>query len=132
MRSRCLTKSRPRARSDALVEGKIKQPWVVLFGDLHVILQHRLLPTLRRVDITQRVLISAKLNAQMLEAAVNFCGVDRHLILPVEIVELSELIEERVAICRERMMRQESQRASRTTGRFSITGAFRSEVSRHD
>ncbi len=114
----------------ALLAGEVQPPWLVLFGDLHVIVQSRVLHALRDMPASQRLLISAKLNGQMLEAAVNFCGVDKHMVLPVDVVSLSEALEARVADCRRQLLRQQIQGAVPQQGsesgkpRYSITGEF--------
>lgn len=121
-------------RAKALLAGELKQPWLVAFGDLHVIVQSRVLHAVRDLPITQRLLISAKLNGQMLEAAVNYCGVDKHLVLPIDIVALSEVIEARLADCRRQLLRHQilHQMPHHSTEtalpRFSITGEFAAET----
>ncbi|PIV99387.1 MAG: hypothetical protein COW42_11160 [Deltaproteobacteria bacterium CG17_big_fil_post_rev_8_21_14_2_50_63_7] len=131
-----LDREKARATAESVKLGHAKLPWVVIFGDLHVILQVTLLNALRELPTTQRILVSAKLNAQMLEAAVNFCGTDRHLLLPMDEETLAETIEEHMAKCRRQLQRSElleaqrlglEARPGRTQGprkHSSITGKF--------
>lgn len=124
------------AWADALASGAVRQPWLVVFGDIHVIVQNPLLATLRDLSITQRMLVSARLNGAMLEAAVNYCGVDRHIVRPVEDAALSEAIEAQMADCRRQLLRQEALRhlprgehpSELAARRQSLTGTFAAET----
>jgi len=66
----------------SLRTGMVVAPWVVFFGDLHVILQDELLEMLGVTAETSKVLVSTHLNAEMLQTSVNFCGVDHSLVRP--------------------------------------------------
>lgn len=57
-------------------------PDVLLFGDLHVILQDELLSKLARVSDVTRVLLSTHHNDDLVGAAREFCTVDKHVVLP--------------------------------------------------
>lgn len=66
----------------SLRSGAALPPWVVFFGDLHVILQDELLDLLGVSAECSKVLVSTHLNAEMLQTSVNFCGVDHSLVRP--------------------------------------------------
>ena len=57
-------------------------PNVLVFGDMHVILQDALVMGLCRRKDVRRVLVSTHRNDDLMEAAREFCTVDSHLILP--------------------------------------------------
>jgi hypothetical protein len=57
-------------------------PHVVLFGDMHVLLEDNLLQTVANRPGVHRVLVSTHDNPELVLSARQFCGFDRHLILP--------------------------------------------------
>jgi serine/threonine protein kinase len=67
-------------------------PSVVLFGDLHIVLEEALLARIGEGSSTQRVLISKGLNPELLQRSINFCGVDRHICLPVSLEDLRKAV----------------------------------------
>lgn len=68
-----------RAASSTLLDDA---PDVLVFGDLHVILQDELLSKLRLAPEVTRVLLSTHHNDDLVDAARAFCTVDRHVVLP--------------------------------------------------
>ncbi|MDP3276756.1 MAG: protein kinase [Deltaproteobacteria bacterium] len=66
-----------------LRQEKIVPPWVVLYGDMDVILEDPLLAMLGAAGEVSRVLLSTHLNVEMLQRSVNFCGCDQQLALPL-------------------------------------------------
>ena len=75
----------PEARESQLarfLEGRARPPWVVVFGDMHVLIQDALLSKLRWYPETTKVLLSSHLNPELLQTTVNFVGLDQHLTLP--------------------------------------------------
>jgi serine/threonine protein kinase len=67
-------------------------PSVILFGDLHIVLEDPLLARVGSLTSTQRVLISKGLNPELLQRSINFCGVDRHLCLPISLDDLRSAV----------------------------------------
>lgn len=55
-------------------------PWVVLFGDLHVILGEPLVAALGQRGELSRVLVSTHLNVEMMHSTVNLCSLDQQLL----------------------------------------------------
>ncbi|MFO0592931.1 MAG: serine/threonine-protein kinase [Polyangiaceae bacterium] len=68
-------------------------PWLVLFGGMHVVLEDPVLSTLARAPEVARLLVSTHANADLLDAAINFCGIDQHVVLPSSVARLKETIE---------------------------------------
>lgn len=83
-------------RLEALVAGTLSAPWVAVFGDLHTLVQDRLLTHLRNEVETSRMLLSTHLNSKMIQTSVNFAGLDQHLSLPSEGAELVASMEKMV------------------------------------
>jgi serine/threonine protein kinase len=73
----------PRLRSN-----EIGLPWVVLFGDLDVILENPTLGALGQSGELSRVLLSTHSNPEMLRRSINFCGLDQSLCLPASVDEI--------------------------------------------
>ena len=67
-----------------LCEEEEVPPWVVVFGGMHVILEDPLLAVLSRTPEVSRLLVSTHANQELLEGAINFCGLDHHITLPAE------------------------------------------------
>ncbi len=80
-----------------LQEGKILPPWVVVFGDLHVMLGEELLTQLSESAEVSRILISTHANAEMLQESINACGLDQQVCLPAEPDEVATAIDEMLA-----------------------------------
>ncbi|MFO0561323.1 MAG: protein kinase [Polyangiales bacterium] len=76
-----------------LREEKIVPPWVVLYGDMDVILEDALLAVLGASGEVSRVLLSTHVNAEMLQRSVNFCGCDQQLALPTTAPEVCSAID---------------------------------------
>jgi len=57
-------------------------PSVVLFGDLHVLLEDSLLRTVATRPGVHRILVSTHRNSDLVLTARQFCGFDRHLVVP--------------------------------------------------
>ncbi|GEM_PF-3219410 len=82
---------------EQLQAGTVLPPWVVVFGDLHVILGERLLFLLADSAEVSRILISTHANAEMLQETVNACGLDQQVCLPAEATELTDSIDLMIA-----------------------------------
>ena len=72
-------------------------PWVVVFGGMHVILEDPLLAALAQAPEVSRVLVCSHANAELLEAAINFCGLDQQVTLPASAEEVRAAIERMVS-----------------------------------
>lgn len=57
-------------------------PWVIVFGDLHVLLGEPLLEEARRMGETSRLLVSTHENWELLDTSVNACGLHAQVCLP--------------------------------------------------
>lgn len=57
-------------------------PDVLIFGDMHVLLEDPVLLALRSTPRVRRLLVSTHYNAELLEAAEAFCQVSTHIVLP--------------------------------------------------
>ncbi len=68
-------------------------PWLVIFGGMHVVLEDPVLSALARAPEVARLLVSTHANADLLDAAINFCGIDQHVVLPSSVSRLRETIE---------------------------------------
>jgi serine/threonine protein kinase len=75
-----------------LREEKIVPPWVVLYGDMDVILEDPLLAVMGASGEVSRALLSTHLNVEMLQRSVNFSGCDQQLALPVSAQDISAAI----------------------------------------
>jgi serine/threonine protein kinase len=92
------------AARDDIAAGRAVTPWVVVFGDMHVLLEDDLLMELANSAETLTVLISAHLNVEMLQTAVNATGLRRHICLPQEPAAIVEAVDE--VVQRARVIRQ--------------------------
>lgn len=90
--------------SEWLLNGQVPEPWLVVFGDLHVILQDGLLYSLAERGEICKMLISTHLNGEMLQTAANFAGVDQQLVLPVVPLEVTRIVQDLLG--RSRRIRQ--------------------------
>ncbi len=68
-------------------------PWLVLFGGMHVILEDPLLAALARVPEVSRLMVSTHANSELLDNAINFCGLDHHLTLPATPEQVRDAID---------------------------------------
>jgi hypothetical protein len=68
-------------------------PWVIVFGGMHVILEDPLLAALAQAPEVSRLLVSTHANAELLQAAVNFCGLDQLVTLPAPAEQVRAAIE---------------------------------------
>jgi serine/threonine protein kinase len=75
-----------------LEQDSLSLPWVLLFGDMDVILENPLLKHLGSVGEISRVLISTHSNPEMLRRSINFCGLDQSLCLPLSSDEIAESV----------------------------------------
>lgn len=78
-------------------------PWMVVFGDLHALLDEPLLAELSRHGETARVLVSTHDNVELLSTTINATGLDAQLSLgprPDALVELVDAMVERVRTTR--------------------------------
>ncbi len=68
-------------------------PWVILFGDLHVLLAEPLLEEARRQGETSRLLVSTHANWDLLNTSVNACGLHAQVCLPCAQEQLVDAVE---------------------------------------
>ncbi len=87
-----------------LLDQEVPEPWLVVFGDMHVILQDDLLYSLAERGETTKLLISTHLNAELLQEATNFSGIDHHFTHPIERVALTQAVQD--LLSRSRHMRR--------------------------
>ncbi|MEZ4300485.1 MAG: serine/threonine-protein kinase [Polyangiaceae bacterium] len=66
----------------SLAAGDTPPPWVVVFGGMHVILEDPLLAALSTEPEVSRIMVSTHQNAEILEGAINYAGLDQHITLP--------------------------------------------------
>ena len=88
-------------------------PWIVLFGDMQVLIEDPLLLSLRDAGLLHKLLISTHHNPEMLQHSVNFCGLDQHISLPStpqEIIEIIRQMVSRVFLLRQRLSTQTNPR----------------------
>ncbi len=71
-------------------------PAVIVFGDLHVLLQEQLLAEVCRHGETSRLLISTHPNMDLLNSTVNDCGLHAQICVPEEIDALEREIDRMV------------------------------------
>jgi serine/threonine-protein kinase len=83
----------------ALRSGEQLPPWVILFGDLHVIREDRLLAAAASSGEVGRLLVSAPASADRLRRALAFCGLDLHVCPP----EAPEVIARQIRLLIERI-----------------------------
>ena len=76
-----------------LREEKIVPPWVVLYGDMDVIVEDPLLAILGASGEASRVLLSTHVNAELLQRSVNFSGCDQHVALPTTAPDLCAAVD---------------------------------------
>jgi len=81
----------------ALREGEAQPPWIVVFGGMHVILEDPLLMALSTAPEVSRLMISTHANAEILDTAINFCGMDQHVTLPATPERVTEAIQRMAA-----------------------------------
>jgi hypothetical protein len=91
------------ARANKRVEllSGVEPPWVIVFGDLHVLLGEPLLEEARRQGETSRLLISTHANWELLDTSVNACGLHAQLCLPSDTRGIVERIDAMVERARE-------------------------------
>ena len=65
-----------------LRSGRTTPPWVIVFGDLHVLLEDELLEYLSSSAEMSRMLISTHQNLELLQTSINNAGLDYHVTLP--------------------------------------------------
>ncbi len=87
-----------------LQSGNCTAPWVLVFGDLHVLLEDELLRALCTTGETSRLLVSTHGNFELLSSTVNSCGLHAQACLPVAPADLHDQLERMVT--RARTVRQ--------------------------
>lgn len=114
--------ARTRARED-LLAGTIAPPWVLVFGDMHVLLEDELLRLLRDHGELSRLLVSTHLNAELIQTTVNYCGLDQSLLASQPKSEFTTAIEAMVErtrhIHRYYDALRSSMQSATNTGKFS-------------
>ncbi len=78
---------------DNLSSGRQAAPWVVVFGDMSVLLEDELLSRLGAIGETSRLLISSHENFELLQNSINCAGLDHHITLPSTPEAISSAIE---------------------------------------
>lgn len=68
--------------AEMLREDKVSSPWVVVFGDLPVLLEDPLLKHFKWSGEVSRLLVSTHANAELLHKSINFAGLDHQFCLP--------------------------------------------------
>ena len=81
----------------SLGEPDANPPWLVVFGAMHAILEDPILAALARSPESARLMISTHANADLLDAAINFCGLDHHVTLPSSAEEVRDAIDRMLA-----------------------------------
>lgn len=115
------------ALAKAISARKQHLPWVVLFGDLHVIINNPLLAVLRGRSELSRVLVSTHLNAEMMHATINACSLDQQLLCTDEPLEMEQRI--RAMVERTRSIRNRHRQRSTPFQQPALT---ESSVSQHN
>jgi serine/threonine protein kinase len=82
---------------ERLNKGLLLPPWIVLFGDMQILIEDPLLLSLRSVGVLHKLLISTHYNTEMLQHSVNFCGLDYHLALPASPQEIAEVVRQTIS-----------------------------------
>ncbi len=67
---------------EGIEAGTLDAPWVLIFGDLHVLLEEPLLEATSAVGETARMLVSSHANTELLQSTINACGLDYQVCLP--------------------------------------------------
>jgi serine/threonine protein kinase len=68
--------------ANRLESGALLPPWIVIFGDMQVLIEDALLRSLSGFGCLAKILVSTHYNTEMLQHCVNFCGLDYHIALP--------------------------------------------------
>ncbi len=91
------------ARADKRIEllSGSSPPWVILCGDLHVLLGEPLLEEARRQGETSRLLVSTHANWDLLNTSVNACGLHAQVCLPCDPQQLADAIEAMIVRARD-------------------------------
>ncbi|MEZ4302786.1 MAG: serine/threonine-protein kinase, partial [Polyangiaceae bacterium] len=96
MRVEAITDDHRAALAARIREEEELPPWVVLFGDTHVLREDPLLDVLARTPEVSRLLVSAELDPEVVQAALNFGGLDHHVALSAAGDDLSPAIDRMV------------------------------------
>lgn len=80
------------AMLERLEQGAIGAPWVMVFGDLHVLLEDPLLAATTRSGETARMLVSSHANTELLQSTINACGLDHQVCLPAGAGEIAAAV----------------------------------------
>jgi serine/threonine protein kinase len=111
-------------KGDELVEqlksGELLPPWLVLFGDMHVILELELLAVLSEWSNACKLLVSTHLNAELFQTATQFCGVDYHIHLPSSTEDIRQGIETLIERTRARHRQQDALRVEVINARAEL------------
>jgi len=86
---RVLDEEARRAMLGLVAAGEHGAPWVIVFGDLHVLLEDPLLAAAAASGETTRMLVSSHANAELLQSTVNACGLDHQVCLPAAAEEIA-------------------------------------------
>lgn len=80
-------------RLKLLLQEKATAPGVIIFGDMHVLLQDELLRLVCDEPDVERLRISTHDNADLTEAASDFCGFDHQISLPTGRWDVSRILQ---------------------------------------
>lgn len=95
-----------------LESGEVLPPWVVLFGDMHVILESALLAHLSDRCTVSRILLSTHANADLFVEAAHYCGVDDQLTHPLEAADITASLERAITRTRKLYIQMDEIRAA--------------------
>jgi len=93
--------SREQVRLD-VQQGRERLPWIVVFGDVHVLLGDTLLEDLAAHGETMRMLISSHSDLALAQSAVNATGLDHRICLPVREHRIIEAVSSLLGRCARR------------------------------
>lgn len=68
-------------------------PHLLVFGDMHALMEDRLLQTAANRPQVHRILVSTHRNAELAETVREFCGFDRQLVLPITRADVRAALE---------------------------------------
>ncbi len=90
---------------NGLTSGATRLPWMIIFGDLHVLVNEPVLTYLMPTMEVGRLLVSTHPNYELLESSINVCGLDGHVCAPVDPDALLERVTDVLTLVRARRLR---------------------------
>ncbi|MCB9647957.1 MAG: serine/threonine protein kinase [Deltaproteobacteria bacterium] len=82
--------------------GRRQRPWLVFFGGMHVLVEDPLLQMLGAWPDTAKVLAVSQRNVELVQTAVNWCGLDHLMSLPDDPDALVRRVDGLIERCRRR------------------------------